>query len=73
MPYLIENLEQYDITDNEVATLERFGFIYANTEENPNPELCETTALVWEELGLEGERAYVLFDAVLGRKTKKEG
>lgn len=69
--FVIENLQQYDMTSGEARKLERMGFIFKN-EENADPDQRETTALVWEELGLEGERAFLLFDAVLERR-KEDG
>lgn len=72
MPYVIENLEQYEMTDDEAEKLERLGLIFPNTESD-DPEQRETTARVWEELELEGSRAFVLFDAVLGRVDAAHG
>lgn len=68
MPYVIENLVQYDLTDEESQTLERMGFIF------PNPETCgrdqrETTAYVWDRLDLAGSDVFDFFDRVLGRRT----
>jgi hypothetical protein len=67
MPYIIENLTQYDLSDDEAATLTKMGFVF-HSDEAPNPDEREVTAFVWGDLGLEGDRAFDLFDAVLGRK-----
>lgn len=74
MPYIIENLEQYDVTEDEAAILRAFGFVWpAEDADNPGVELDTgeyvLTPLVWETLGLEAQQAYDLFDAVLGRET----
>ena len=68
MPYVMENLVQYDLTDEDVAKLGAMGFITQEADETPGfPAQWETTALVWDELGIEGDLAFLLFDAVLGK------
>jgi hypothetical protein len=66
MPFIVENLVQYDLSEQDAAVLESFGFIFADGE-SENPDERVTTALVWEELGLVGDSAFLLFDVVLGR------
>ena len=70
MPYVIENLTQYDLSEQDTAILEGFGLIFHNPEpDTDDPEARETTALVWDDLGLQGDSAFLLFDVILGRET----
>lgn len=68
MPYIMENLQEYILSDEEAATLEKMGLIYPGEEEECAPgERC-TTAFVWGDLGLEGDVVFDLFDAILMRR-----
>lgn len=74
MPYVIENLVQYDMTEEEAAVLMAFGFICpAEDADNPGTTLADeyvTTPLIWETLDLTEPAVYDLFDAVLGKETR---
>ena len=68
MSIVLENFVQYDLTDEEAATLKRMGLIV----EWDDPEATATyalTAFVWDDLGLQGREdvAFDLFDRILGR------
>jgi hypothetical protein len=67
MKYVFENLVQYDMTDEEALKLQAIGFLCPDEESEDKDELT-TTAFVWDDLGLEGEVVFVLFDAVLGKR-----
>ena len=72
--WVVENLTQYDLSPEDAATLVRMGFLCAAEDaDNPGVELetgeLVTTALVWEQLGIEGAAVFELFDAILGRET----
>lgn len=69
MPYLIENLTQYDLSEDEAATLERMGLIF-HSDESMQPDERETTAFLWGDLGIEGDLAFDLFDAILGKRKE---
>ena len=63
-PYVIENLVQYDLSEQEASILRAFGFI-VDGDGTGHP--LEVSALIWDDLGLEGDRCFDLFDAILGR------
>lgn len=67
---VIENLQQYDLTDQEAKTLIRMGFVFKPDEGDTDYGTGELgiAALVWDDLGLQGDAVFTLFDAVLGRK-----
>lgn len=62
MPYITEELNQLDLTDKEVELLETHGFII-KSEEFEN--MYETTALIWNDLNLSGEKALKFIEAAL--------
>ena len=66
MSYIVENMTQYDLSEDDVAKLLGMGLICKSEKYT---DLYETTGIVWNDLGLEGETAYILFDAILGRDT----
>lgn len=62
---MVENLVQYDMSDVEVQHLVSLGLIV------PAPDavdVYETTAAVWDDLGLDDDRCFILFDLILGRE-----
>ena len=63
--FVVENLEVYEMTTIEAWKLEDLGFLCKG--ESANPDERELTALVWDDLGLTGDRAFALFDVILGR------
>ena len=65
MHYIMENLIQYDLSDEDVVKLKALGFI-CDGDGTGHP--LEVAAFVWDDLGLEGEATFDLFDRILGRK-----
>ena len=70
--FVVEDLSSYDMTSIEARKLEEMGLIFHNAGETDNPDERETTALMWDELGLDGDRAFLLFDVILGRRRREE-
>lgn len=68
MPYVVEGLAGYEVTQDEAELLEEHGFVVASSE---FPRQYETTALVWDDFNLQGDRAFRLFDLLLGRKESR--
>lgn len=65
-PVVWEDAAQYDLTDAELARLLEMGLVC----ESPDHEgVYDVTAVVWNDLGIEGDRCFVLFDLILGRET----
>jgi len=66
MPYIIEDLIQYTLTDEDAGRLERMEWITHDPAEHADGEYA-TTAYIWDDLGLTGNEAFDLLDRVLGR------
>lgn len=62
---MIENLVQYDMTDDEAQRLVSLGLIVAAPD---TVDVYDTTAVVWDDLGLDDDRCFILFDLILGRE-----
>ena len=65
MPAIVENLVQGDYTDEQIEKLLELGLI---VQSEGHPGCYETTGLVWNDLGIEDDRCFVLFDLVLGKE-----
>lgn len=62
---MVENLVQYDMSDVETEHLVKLGLIVAAEDA---VDVYETTAVVWNDLGLDDDRCFILFDLILGRE-----
>lgn len=65
---VIEDLIQYDLTRDEAATLVRMGLI-VEFDDPEATDLYVLTALLWHDLELDADKAYKLFDSILGREA----
>lgn len=62
MPAVVENLTQLDLTLEEAEFLQNEGIL---VQQEDNPEFFDTTAWVWDGLGLEGDDALDFIEAAL--------
>lgn len=69
MPAIVENLVQYDCTQEETEKLLELGLIVQSAEDLP--DVYETTGLVWDDLRLDDDRCFILFDLILGRTPEE--
>lgn len=65
--YVMENDEVYEMTTLEARRLEEMGFIFFS-DESGDERRAEIPAFVWDDLGIDGDRVFLLFDVILGRK-----
>lgn len=64
MPFIVENMIQYDLTEEDAKVLAAAGLVLQSDD---NPEEYVTSAVVWDDLRLVGEPAFKFLDSALGK------
>lgn len=62
---VVENLVHADYSPAEIERLLELGLIVLS---EGHPGCYETTGLVWNDLGIEDDRCFILFDLILGKE-----
>lgn len=67
MPIIMESGMEYEVSESEKELLANTGFIVHSSE----GMWWDTTALLWDDYGIEGEKVFRLFDLLLERERSR--
>lgn len=67
MPIIMESGVEYEVTTDEKNLLQGTGFIVYSSD----GDWYDTTAVLWDDYGIEGAKVFRLFDLLLERERSR--